>query len=144
MFSRHISHQLAGLLDEEVTLAERKRIEDHLAVCGQCSAEREQIRIGMSMLKHLPPAEAPGAIWNAIEASWPQPQRSVGLFRRGLRQWLPAYVALAIVAAAGIAYWTRVHHHERLWEVVKIQSSPGGGKEPIRKVAGVGPGDWIE
>jgi len=142
MFSRHTTHQLAGLLDGELPLAERKRVEDHLAVCEFCRAEREQVRVGMSMLNQLPPAQAPDAIWTAIEAAWPQEQqqRSVSWFRQGL----PVYAALIIVAAAGIAYWTRVYQHERQWEVVKIQVSAGGDKEPIRKVAGVGPGDWIE
>jgi len=144
MFGRHIRHQVAGLLDGELPLAERKRIEDHLAVCGLCRAEREQVRAGMSMLKHLPPAQAPDTIWNAIEAAWPEQQRNVAWFRQGFRPWFLVYAALVMVAAAGIAYWTRVHHHERQWEVVKIQVSAGGDKEPIRKVAGVGPGDWIE
>jgi hypothetical protein len=135
-----MTHRLAGFLDGELPLAERKRVEEHLAVCGLCRTECEQVRVAMSMLNQLPPVQAPDAIWKAIEAAFPQQGRTVSLFWR----WLPAYAALAIVGVAGSAYWTMAHRHERPWEVRKIQGSPSVDKVAIQNVAGVGPGDWIE
>jgi hypothetical protein len=140
MFSRHIRGQLARYLDGRLSLPERQRMDQHLAVCGLCRTEREQIRNGMSMLHHLPPAQAPDAIWKAIEAAIPQRRDRVFFTRR----WLPAFAAFAIVAVAGAAYWTLAHRRQTGWEVVRIQGSPAIGQKPVHQVSGVESGDWIE
>jgi hypothetical protein len=69
-------------------------------------SEREQAEFGRKMLEHLPMAEAPAAIWPAIEAALGQkrlPPRS----RLRERRW--AFAAIAAGALLGAALWGVAH-----------------------------------
>lgn len=141
MFSRHVSRQLAAQVDGELTSREAQRVELHVAQCERCRVEREQVRFGMSLLDHLPTAQAPDAIWTSIEAAFPQhrPHRPPSLYR-----WRLALAALAVVAVAGGTYWSVAHRPETRWEVVQIHGTPAVDAKPVRGVTWIGAGNWIE
>ena len=126
MFTRHISRQLAAYIDGELAPRKAPRAERHLGQCGQCRAECEQVRFGMAMVEHLPPAEAPEAIWASIEAALE--------VSRPVRQWRWALAAALVLALAGVAYWRTAHPSGPRWEVVRLDGSR----------ALIGPGQWIE
>jgi ferric-dicitrate binding protein FerR (iron transport regulator) len=100
MFTKHISQRMAALLDGQMTGQEARRAELHLRDCPRCRAEYEQVRVGMTMVKNLVSVDAPPAIWPSIEAGLQAP----GVLHR---RWVlaAAAVALAVLAAAGAAYW---------------------------------------
>ena len=122
MFDGHITGQLASYLDGELPLRERQRVEQHLAACEVCRIERDQVRSGMSMMNELPLAQAPDAIWHAIEGFCTNAAADHERRRQPvlMRHWLPALAAFAIVAAAGVAYWISSERHQGSWEVVGI------------------------
>ena len=126
MFTRHISRQLAAYIDGELAPRKVPRAERHLGQCGQCRAECEQVRFGMAMVEHLPPAEAPEAIWASIEVALE--------VSRPVRQWRWAFAAALVLALAGVAYWRTAHPSGPQWEVVRLDGS----------TAVIGPGEWIE
>ena len=126
MFTRHVSRQLAAYIDGELAQPKAQRAELHLGQCGQCRAECEQVRFGMAMVDHLPPVEAPEAIWASIEAALE--------VSRPVRQWRWAFAAALVLALAGVAYWRTAHPSGPRWEVVRLDGSR----------ALIGPGQWIE
>jgi hypothetical protein len=95
----------------------------------------------MASVEHLPPVEAPEAIWSSIEATFQEnrsPQTS--MFRR----WRPAFAAAVVLAFAGAAYWRVAHQSGTRWEVVRLDGSPAVGAKHIRGAGRIGPGEWIE
>jgi len=135
MFSRHISRQLAAYADGELATREAQRVARHAAQCDRCRTDLDEVRFGKSMLEHLPVAEPPDAVWDAIEAAFPRPQPrprfSASRWRR------PAFAAFAILCAAGAAYWMAAHRPGTRWEVVQIRGAVHG-------VARIGAGEWVE
>jgi ferric-dicitrate binding protein FerR (iron transport regulator) len=111
MFSRHVSRQLAALVDGELASRDTQRVEGHMAGCERCREDRDNIRFGMSMLDRLPIAAAPDAIWTSIEATLrqPRPYRSAPPQR-----WRLALAALAL-GAVGAAYWMVAHRPGSQW-----------------------------
>jgi hypothetical protein len=83
-----------------MTEPEARRAELHLRDCPRCRAEYEKVRAGMAMVKNLVSVDAPSAIWPSIEAG----RQTPGVVQR---HWALALevVALAVMAAAGVAYW---------------------------------------
>jgi hypothetical protein len=140
-FARHVSRLLAAHADGELASRQAQRVELHVAECESCRAESEQVRFAMSILDRLPTAQAPDAIWASIEAALPQlrPRRFSSLPR-----WRLALAALAVVAMTGAAYWTVAHRRQTRWEVVPIQGAPAVGAKPVRGVARIVAGEWIE
>ncbi len=143
MFDGHITGQLASYLDGELSLPERQRVEQHLAACEVCRIERDEVRSGMSMMNELPLAQAPRGIWDAIEAA----DSERGREPRWIRRWVPALAAFAMVAAAGVAYWAywiNGEQRQSSWEVAGVQGSTAIDSKPVRGVAKVKAGEWIE
>jgi hypothetical protein len=140
MFDSHITGQLASYLDGELPLPERQRVERHLAACEVCRIERDQVRSGMSMMNELPRAQAPDTIWAAIKAADDKRRRESRLNRH----WVPVLAAFAIVVVAGAVYWISGGQRQSGWEVVGIQGSTAVGSKPLRGVAKVKAGEWIE
>jgi hypothetical protein len=142
MFTRHVSHRLAALIDGQLSPQQAGRVERHAARCADCRAEHERIRLGMELLDHLPQIEPPDGIWTAIEAGF-QEQRSVARHPAS-RPWRLAFAATAILALAGAAYWTVARYVGTRWEVVRIDGSPVVNEKRIRGESRIGAGEWIE
>jgi len=105
MFTKHISQRMAALLDGQMTEPEAREAELHLRECLRCRAEYEKVQAGMAMIKNLVTVDAPPAIWPRIEAG----HSLIAMRTPTVPQlhWALALtvVALAVVAAAGAAYW---------------------------------------
>jgi hypothetical protein len=131
MFTRHVSSQLAALVDGELASREAQSAERHVAQCERCRVERDQVRFAMSMLDQLPTVQAPDSIWTSIEAAFPQdrPYRSPSF-----RLWRPALAVFAVAVVAVATYWTVAHRPGTQGEIVQIHGTT------LR----IGVGKWIE
>ena len=68
MLTRHVSRQLAGYCDGQLTAGEARRIDEHLAVCERCRQERDDIRFAAGLVRQLTTVAAPVPLWDAIDA----------------------------------------------------------------------------
>jgi hypothetical protein len=139
MFDRHVTAQLARYLDGGLPSPERQRLEQHLSVCEFCRTGRDQVQAGMSMVFELPLVEAPDTIWQAIAAASSETHH-----KPRLRYWTAALAPIAILAVAGVAYWIGGERRQSNWELVSVQGSTTVDSRPLRGLAKVKPGEWIE
>jgi len=105
MFTKHVSQQLAALIDGQLNARAAEQAERHAAQCARCRAEREQVRFGMEVLRRLPAVEAPDTVWASIEAALEE-HRSRQVW--AIRWWRLAFAAALILALAGGLYWNSV------------------------------------
>ena len=135
MFTRHVSRQLAALIDGELAEQEARQVEIHATQCERCRTEREQVSFGMEILEQLPLVEAPDAIWMSIEAAL-QEHRSRKTW--AVHWWRLAFVASLVLTLAVGVYWRAARQSGMRWEVVRLDGSH------IRGAGNIGAGEWIE
>jgi anti-sigma factor RsiW len=141
MFTRHVSRQLAAHLDGQLAPPKAEQVELHLRQCPRCQGECEQVRRGMEILEHLPPVEAPEAMWASIEAAV-QENRSLRRPAVLRRRWI--FAAIVMLVLAGADYWRLAHLSGARWEVKRLDGSPSVGEKPISGIGRIGAGEWIE
>ena len=141
MFTRHISGQLAGYLDGQLSGTKARQTDLHLQRCEQCRAECQQIKRGMAIVEQLPVVEAPAALWSSIEAAYLGSRSSeTPVFHR----WRWALAAAVLLALAGGAFWRLAHPAGPRWEVSRVDGSPLVDAKPIHGVGQIAVGEWIE
>jgi hypothetical protein len=140
MFSRHPSDRLAAYLDGAMSIADRTRVDAHLANCAQCREELEQIQTGVTALEHLGMVSAPIGLWSAIEATADsQPPRP----RFRLPMWRLALAGLIIaITAGGYRIWSA--RNVALWQVVALEGAPIAASQVISGSESVRNGNWVE
>jgi hypothetical protein len=116
--------------------------------------ENEQVKFGAAMLRHLPKAEAPDAIWTSIETALQSRDQAAlapreRLNKSAVHQWRwacagMAALALFAVTSFSVEYWRAAHPAGTLWEVVRIDGSPAVGSKHFRDAAKIAAGEWME
>ncbi|HEV3201444.1 MAG TPA: zf-HC2 domain-containing protein [Bryobacteraceae bacterium] len=144
MFTRHISRQLAAHLDGQLSQPEARQAELHLEQCPRCRAEYDRVNRGMALMEHLPPVEAPEAIWSSIEQAFQQTGHEAYPTLPAVFSWSWALVAIVVLALIGAAWWRIAGSSRTRWEVVRLDGSPLVGAKPIQGAGPVGAGEWIE
>jgi anti-sigma factor RsiW len=141
MLNRHVSHQLAALIDGELARRKAEQVEFHIARCAQCREEREQVQLGMQTVESLPQVKAPDAIWTSIEAALPGDRPSKSPVPQ---RWRFAIATAALLALLGGAYWSIIERPRARWQVLRIDGSPSVGSKHISGAGQVEAGQWIE
>ncbi len=113
--------------------------------------DSDQVKFGMAMLRHLPKAEVPDAIWTSIDtALLLRRDRMERSFSTGSysapRRWAFAVAVLVLFAVTffGVAYWRAAHPAGTQWEVVRIDGLPSVGTKHFRDTARIAVGEWME
>src|SRR5207249_3685792 len=116
-------------LDGEVSPAERRQVEDHLATCLDCAAVLSEYRaIGRDLRglsRPLPPPTLHRDVWRAIEARRAQPAWGPGLAGL-LRVGAIGTVALAAVVLLLIIFPPRTGYAVKM-----LQPRPGQTNVPV-------------
>jgi hypothetical protein len=86
---------LSAYLDNEVSQAERARVEAHIATCDACHRELESLRYIVSLLQRLPVAPAPRTFYVTEAMLEPEPRRA-----QSGPSWLGRWQALFGTVAA--------------------------------------------
>jgi len=98
MTRNHVTELLSAYVDEQVSPAERSRIETHLSQCAQCRGHLESLRGSVALVRGLDPVPAPAGFQEAVRARVAEtavsPRRAVALPRLRL-SWKTAGVAAA-------------------------------------------------
>lgn len=78
-FNRHrrLRDQLSVYIDGELDTSAAERLERHLAECGRCRQEMEQLRATVAALQELPAVETPRSFTLSPERVAPRPPMSV-------------------------------------------------------------------
>ncbi len=78
-FNRHrrLRDQLSAYIDGELDASAAERLERHLAECGRCRQEMEQLRATVAALQKLPAVEAPRSFTLSQERVAPRPPMPV-------------------------------------------------------------------
>jgi len=154
----HISHRqprahldtelLSAYLDNQVTPAERARVEAHLRVCMTCQAELNSLRQTVTLLRALPRVPVPRAftLSEAQAGLRRQPAQ-----RGWLGGWLPglaaatAVVLIAVVTSnlLGLPAWAPRQDLARQFEATAIPAAPApmlaAPQEEVTALAEVAP-----
>jgi putative zinc finger protein len=144
MFTRHVHDLLPRYCDGELSVADRQRVDAHVAACGRCRIALEEIQFSANLVRHLKVVSAPPSVWNAIvenaivEAGLPWPERSRRQTRRANGRSYPLRWAVAcglVLAAAAGVYLSIRATMPRPWEVAGVND---GG---TRRMAA---GEWVD
>ncbi|MGH7407675.1 MAG: zf-HC2 domain-containing protein, partial [Candidatus Methylomirabilales bacterium] len=104
--TEHLGELLTGYLDAALTAEERSRVENHLAACGVCRADLEELRRNAAAVGNLPELPVAPDFAGRVAARLPRPglaQTLAGLLSAGGRR-LPLAAAAALLLAVGAAY----------------------------------------
>ena len=131
MLTRHVSRTLARYCDGQLSAAEARAVEAHLASCARCRAERDEIQFAAGLLRQLKVVSPPDAVWANIANGLSD--------ARPHRGWRPtpvlAWAALVVLVIGG-AVWTW-RSSSRPWEVAQL-----GQEAPITRTMAAG--EWVE
>ena len=134
MFRRHVSGLLARYEDGQLTAAEVRAVEAHLAWCSRCRTDHDEIRFAAGLIRQLKVMTPPADVWRDISRQLDAPPAS----RAWLAGWAARSMAVAavtlLVAVAG-AIWLSRPSPEGAWEVARSSSAA-----PSRMAEG----DWVE
>jgi anti-sigma factor RsiW len=92
----HPGDLLSAYLDDELSGPEAAQVEAHLAVCGACNAELDDLGAARRMLRDLPPVPAPPGFTRGLV------ERRRRAVRRGTGLMLAA-ASIAVVAGLALA-----------------------------------------
>jgi hypothetical protein len=90
MFGRHVTRHLSAYLQNELSTAERQRVETHLSGCEQCRNAFDETRFGIQLVSRLSKTPAPESLWGAIQSGKPT---------RVPAKWIPRFAAVGALAA---------------------------------------------
>ncbi len=104
MFRRHPTRELAAYHHHQLSPEREKWIAGHLAGCGACRLELDEIAFAARLAEKLPLATAPESLYRSIEEALPvaEPIRSS---RVRLRLWPQAALSLGVFVLVGLAWY---------------------------------------
>ena len=133
MLNRHVERLLTPYADGELSPAEGRRVDAHLARCAHCRRTLDEIRFSASLVRQLGTVTAPASVWKEIEHALSQPARQRWLVPGVTLRWAAAFVVVLAVAAG--SYWWMRNAAPRPWEVTHAAS---GDTQRMAE------GEWVE
>jgi hypothetical protein len=131
MFTRHVDDVLPRYCDGELSAADRRRVDAHLATCAQCRTVLDEIQFSATVVRQLKVISAPPSVWNGIDAALSTPHRT--RFIAFMPRW--AFACFVVLAAAGAAYWSIRDTTPKPWEVARVNE---GGTQRMAA------GEWVD
>jgi len=117
MFTRHVDDSESRYCDGELSVAERQRVDAHLASCARCRAALDDIQFSATIVRQLKIVSAPPSVWKGIDAALSAPNRVRPVVF--VPRW--AFACLVLVAIAGAAFWIGRGTTPKPWEVAQTR-----------------------
>ncbi|HEX5706895.1 MAG TPA: FecR domain-containing protein, partial [Pyrinomonadaceae bacterium] len=167
MFAQHFKGQLSAYAHGELTPADTVRVAEHLRGCLRCRREYEEIKLGIRLAESLPPAVAPRAVWDNIEAALAKqqlagskrPRQQDSQIQRDASPRLPRFSAFSVFSARRRAAFACLlvalcvcvfvfvvyrRSTRGAWEVTSLEGSPVVDSARIGRKGSLGVGEWLE
>ena len=151
MFSKHVTKELSGYCQDELSAEESRVVAEHLIACRRCRAEYEEIKLGVKLAEHMPLVAAPDHLWSQLEAKLdnqrvrPQSDRTRAGFVGRIFRPVPIAIAATLLVAFGLtAFWIYRQESRPSWEVARLLGAPMIGSSRIGQTARLGVGQWLE
>ncbi|HJQ69537.1 MAG TPA: zf-HC2 domain-containing protein [Blastocatellia bacterium] len=160
MFDRHVIKKLSAYCQGELDADDASRVREHLSRCHRCSAEKEEIELGIHLAERLPQVPAPASLWSEIEASLDKSSNNRQVKPAGKRFWLGspaltfATAALVVAAAVAVALYVRQDRNKQdpsnqdpskpSWAVAAIEGSPKVDSRGINETGRLAVGGALE
>lgn len=153
MFGKHYKNSLSAYAHGELSPGESARVAEHLLRCDRCRDEFEEVKLGIRLAESLPPAAAPGSLWEGIEASLVKENlraKSQGGSKTSPARRLPAWrwqtatAAAAVLLVAASALWVYVNSTRDAWEVERLEGAPRIASGRMGEKGRLGVGEWLE
>lgn len=133
-----IQARFTALIDDDVTVDERRTLERHVAGCPECTREWARFTNTVGLLRGLEPAQAPaGFVDRVVAAAAPRPwyRRLLGGLPPAAR-WATAAAVLAVVTTIGYAgYVAREPARVTVARAPAPDSAPAPAPPPARESA---------
>ena len=149
MLSNHVTDELSGYANGELSLKRSREVAEHIMACSECRSEFEEIKFGVRLAEQLPQVAAPDHIWNQIEAALDREPATLTHHRPLF--WRPQYVAIAacliVATIAGALWFFRDRPTPQTgpsWQVATLNGIPTIGSTGISKEGRLGVGQWLE
>jgi anti-sigma factor RsiW len=100
MLHRHVDSELARALEGDLSAEAARRVEQHIARCERCHAERDRIASGLALARELSPAALPEERADLIRRAL----KTTPARRRRRLRWLVPATALLVVALSAMLW----------------------------------------
>jgi hypothetical protein len=148
MFSKHVSKELSAYLHGELSVAESRRVAEHLMGCNRCRPELEQIKLGVEFASHLTSLSAPASVWSELQVQLDaKPTVKAVAARRGfwiLQRRLLAVAAIVVLAGGITGLWYFPREGRASWAVASLVGAPRIDAKRIGEKARLEIGQWLE
>lgn len=130
---------LSGYLDGDLPEGERDGIAEHLRQCPRCAGEERALRETLSLLRDLPPGQAPPALLEGVRLRIGSERAAAPLWKK---LFLPAHVKVPLQAAAVVLIFLLAYGVQKEIPGTKRPAkppasaesgTPGGGSGPERR-----------
>ena len=151
MFSNHVTKDLSGYCQGELSAEASRAVAEHLIACRRCRSEYEEIKLGVKLAGHLPLVVAPDDLWSQLEAKLenqtirPKSDRPRSRFVGRIFRPVPIAIAATLLVAFGLtAFWIYRQESRPSWEVARLLGAPMIGSSRIGQTGQLGVGQWLE
>ncbi len=151
MFSRHVGKDLSAYCHGELTVAETRRVAEHLIGCGKCRSEYEEIKLGIRFAERVSPLEVPDSVCKELEKLLDRPddQHVQIAHTSDIKRvfWRPRLIGVAatLVLVIGLgAFWFYRQMSENSWEVASLAGAPRINSARIFEKSRLAVGQWLE
>jgi|GEM_PF-1306546 len=161
MRCRDVRKKLSEFLDGELDERTRDEVQRHLAICGECSREYDEMIEAVSLVRNLPKLDPPEDMWSALKMELERVGRSKVTWGERLKGLMtpplarhPVLASLILLIVAGtfvmMGWWmlTRsasdipeiqllslyVQEHARYYSRQILPSDPFLGSEIVREL----------
>jgi anti-sigma factor RsiW len=151
MFLKHVTKELSGYCQGELSAEESRAVAEHLIACRRCRAEYDEIKLGVKLAEHIPLVAAPDDLWRQLEATLenqavpPKSDRPRSRFVGRIFRPVPIAIAATLLVAFGLtAFWIYRQESRPSWEVARLLGAPMIGSSRIGQTGQLGVGEWLE
>src|SRR4030066_797412 len=113
--------RLSAYLDGDLPEQEREGIAQHLRKCARCAEEERALKETLSLLRNLPPGQAPPELLEGVRRRIGKDQAKTPLWKK---LFLPAHIKIPLEAAAVVLVFLLAYGIRKEMPASKVSPAP--------------------